>query len=54
MSAIAQQEPRSLAEAQMDEHLDYTNQYVSFWVDGQLLGIPVNTVQEVLIAQSIA
>jgi purine-binding chemotaxis protein CheW len=34
--------------------LDYENQYVSFFVDGQLLGIPVNTVQEVLNPQSIA
>src|SRR5579872_6303459 len=34
--------------------LDYANQYVSFFVDGQLLGIPVNAVQEVLNPQSIA
>ena len=34
--------------------LDYENQYVSFWVDGQLLGVPVNAVQEVLNPQSIA
>lgn len=31
-----------------------TDQYVSFWVDGQLLGVPVNVVQEVLNAQHIA
>ncbi|MBL4886026.1 MAG: chemotaxis protein CheW [Planctomycetaceae bacterium] len=31
-----------------------TNQYVSFWVDGQLLGVPVSDVQEVLNAQHIA
>lgn len=29
-------------------------QYVSFWVDGQLLGVPVQSVQEVLNAQHIA
>jgi purine-binding chemotaxis protein CheW len=34
--------------------LDYENQYVSFWVDGQLLGVPVNAVQEVSNPQSIA
>lgn len=38
----------------MDHHLDYENQYVSFWVDNQLLGVPVNSVQEVLNPQSIA
>jgi purine-binding chemotaxis protein CheW len=37
----------------MANHLDYENQYVSFVVNGQLLGIPVNTVQEVLNPQSI-
>lgn len=34
--------------------VDETLQYVSFWVDGQLLGIPVQAVQEVLNAQHIA
>lgn len=34
--------------------IDYENQYVSFLVDGQLLGIPVNAVQEVLNPQTIA
>jgi purine-binding chemotaxis protein CheW len=29
-------------------------QYVSFWVDGQLLGVPVSAVQEVLNSQNIA
>lgn len=29
-------------------------QYVSFWVDGQLLGVPVQVVQEVLTSQHIA
>lgn len=38
----------------IDHQLDYENQYVSFFVDGQLLGIPVNTVQEVLNPQAIA
>lgn len=30
------------------------SQFVSFWVDGQLLGIPVGAVQEVLGPQQIA
>ena len=34
--------------------LDYENQYVSFWIDEQLLGVPVNMVQEVLNPQVIA
>lgn len=34
--------------------LDYENQYVSFLVDSQLLGIPVSSVQEVLNPQKIA
>jgi len=38
----------------IDNQLDYENQYVSFWVDGQLLGVPVNAVQEVLNPQTIA
>lgn len=29
------------------------NQFVSFWVDGQLLGVPVHSVQEVLNPQAI-
>ena len=37
----------------IDRQLDYLNQYVSFWVNGQLLGVPVNAVQEVLNAQFI-
>lgn len=39
---------------QISSNLDYENQYVSFWVDGQLLGVRVNSVQEVLNPQSIA
>lgn len=38
----------------VDRHLESTNQYVSFWIDGQLLGVPVNLVQEVLNPQKIA
>ena len=54
MSAIATVD-KSLAEQQkMDHQLDYQNQYVSFWVDNQLLGVPVNAVQEVLNPQTIA
>jgi len=38
----------------MAHQLDYANQFVSFWVDNQLLGVPVNLVQEVLNPQVIA
>ena len=38
----------------METQLDYSSQYVSFWVDGQLLGMPVNMVQEVLSEQVIS
>jgi len=38
----------------MESQLDYSSQYVSFRVDGQLLGIPVNMVQEVLTEQVIS
>lgn len=31
-----------------------TEQYVSFWIGDQLLGVPVNAVQEVLQSQRIA
>jgi purine-binding chemotaxis protein CheW len=30
------------------------SQYVSFWIEDQLMGVPVNTVQEVLNPQMIA
>lgn len=54
MTAIATVD-KSLAEQQkMDHQLDYQNQYVSFLVDNQLLGVPVNAVQEVLNPQTIA
>lgn len=32
----------------------FENEYVSFWIGKQLLGVPVNTVQEVLNPQKIA
>lgn len=38
----------------VSRHLDYQNQYVSFWIDKQLLGVPVNVVQEVLNPQTIS
>jgi len=38
----------------IEHQLDYTNQFVSFWVDNQLLGVPVTVVQEVLNPQIIA
>lgn len=37
-----------------DTASDFDNQYVSFWIDGQLLGVPVRVVQEVLNSQEIA
>jgi len=37
----------------INDQLDYHNQFVSFSVNGQLLGVPVNSVQEVLNPQSI-
>jgi purine-binding chemotaxis protein CheW len=52
MSGAAVVEERGRA-GSMANHLDYENQYVSFTVNGQLLGIPVNSVQEVLNPQSI-
>lgn len=40
---------------QVEDHLGRsTDQYVSFRVDGQLLGVPVSAVQEVLNPQNIA
>ena len=44
---------KSTAADKIDDDLDYLNQFVSFLVDGQLLGVPVNTVQEVLNPQTI-
>ena len=41
------------ANDRFDDDLDYVNQFVSFLVDGQLLGVPVNSVQEVLNPQLI-
>ena len=38
----------------MGQQLDSQNQYVSFYVRDQYLGVPVNAVQEVLNPQSIA
>jgi len=53
MSATATYQKTDRNQAGIDNHLDYLNQYVSFLVDGQLLGVPVNAVQEVLNPQSI-
>lgn len=49
-----QNRPQGKDHGHINSNLDYENQYVSFWVDGQLLGVPVNSVQEVLNPQSIA
>ena len=38
----------------ISRQLDYDSQYVSFWIADQLIGVPVNTVQEVLNPQTIA
>lgn len=38
----------------ISRQLDYESQYVSFWIEDQLIGVPVNTVQEVLNPQTIA
>lgn len=54
MSGIATVERTSAAQERIKNQLDYENQYVSFWVDNQLLGVPVNAVQEVLNPQTIA
>lgn len=34
--------------------LEFADQYVSFWIGDQLLGVPVSSVQEVLNPQEIA
>jgi purine-binding chemotaxis protein CheW len=54
MSQSATLNAERSAQERIANQLDYENQYVSFYVDGQLLGIPVNTVQEVLNPQAIA
>lgn len=51
MTAVAKQEDTRHGIA---SQLDYQNQYVSFLVAGQLLGVPVHAVQEVLNPQTIA
>lgn len=48
-TALATQESNIVS-----RHLDYQNQYVSFWIDKQLLGVRVNVVQEVLNPQTIS
>ncbi len=52
MSQVATSSTRTTGHS--DSHLAYQNQYVSFLLDGQLLGIPVRSVQEVLNPQTIA
>ena len=53
MSAVVAS-PGSSVRDGITSQLDYENQYVSFWIDGQLLGVPVKVVQEVLNPQTIA
>ena len=52
MSTTATLESSGIEHASADENLDYLNQYVSFWLGEQLLGVPVNSVQEVLNPQT--
>jgi purine-binding chemotaxis protein CheW len=54
MKATATLDVETAAQVGIASQLDYANQYVSFYVDGQLLGIPVNAVQEVLTPQAIS
>ena len=54
MSGTATMERNGTIHDHISHQLDYANQYVSFRVDGQLLGVPVNVVQEVLNPQMIA
>lgn len=58
MNAVA---PSSRKSADVASHATGTTkdsktaaQYVSFWLDGQLLGVPVRHVQEVINTQTIA
>lgn len=53
-ATMAQPESGSATGQGIENQLDYANQYVSFWLDEQLLGVPVNVVQEVLNPQKIA
>src|SRR3990172_8900847 len=53
-STLAPPSAGGAAEQAIEHQLDYANQYVSFWLDEQLLGVPVNLVQEVLNPQKIA
>lgn len=54
MSQSATLDHKPIARDGISQQLDYENQYVSFWLERQLLGIPVNVVQEVLNPQKIA
>lgn len=40
--------------AETESVSEFDNQYVSFWIGEQLLGVPVQVVQEVLNSQEIA
>ncbi|MBI1347735.1 chemotaxis protein [bacterium] len=47
--AVAPTAPRSTSNTVQEDR-----QYVSFLIDGELMGVPVSTVQEVLTSQQIA
>lgn len=53
MSLAAPPLPRGKVESSQTVRT-FDNEYVSFWIGSQLLGVPVNTVQEVLNPQKIA
>ena len=54
MSSTAVLDSNTSAGDVIGDQLDYMNQYVSFRIDGQLMGVPVDSVQEVLNPQVIA
>ena len=54
MNPSATLEVSSSNDEGVSDDLEFDNQYVSFWIGEQLLGVPVNSVQEVLNPQTIA
>lgn len=46
--------PASTNQANRNDVSSFKTQFVSFWIGNQLLGVPVNIVQEVLNPQDIA
>lgn len=54
MNRTATLEQTPIARSGISPPLEHESQYVSFWLENQHLGIPVNVVQEVLNPQKIA